>query len=166
MKTGFKAPRFGDRMRNTMQSLSPLSRCARICGLTSQEMIVGASPRPEHELLATRYFRSSKAGKATMRSAIVAAIRAALQACLPRSAADLLVALRMMLARRRSPSTAQWRSHSRAQRRRSRCFYASRSPVQLPNSRSAPCEKRSAAGAEIIILAERGAALSSSLARG
>ena len=119
-----------------MQSLSPLSRCARICGLTSQEMIVGASPRPEHELLATRYFRSSKAGKATMRSAIVAAIRAALQACLPRSAAELLVALRLMLAERRSPSGAQQRSHARAQRRRSRCFYASRSPVQLQHCRS------------------------------
>ena len=149
-----------------MQSLSPLSRCARICGLTSQEMIVGASPRPEHELLATRYFRSSKAGKATMRSAIVAAIRAALRACLPRSAAELLVALRLMLARRRSPSVPQQRSHARAQRRRSRCFYASRSPVQLEHCRAAPCAKRGAAGAEIIILAERCAARSSSLAGG
>ncbi|MFY9655043.1 MAG: hypothetical protein WAK01_00435 [Methylocystis sp.] len=149
-----------------MQSLSPLSRCARICGLTSQELIVGASPRPEHELLATRYLRSSKAGKATMRSAMVAAIRAALQACLPRSAADILVALRLMLAKRPSPSGAQWRSHSRARRRRRRCFYASRRPVQLQHLRAAPCEKRGAASADIIILAERCAALSSSLVRG
>lgn len=153
-------------MGKTMQSLSPLSRCARICGLTSQEMIVGASPRPEHELLATRYFRSSKAGKATMRSAIVAAIRAALKACLPRSAAELLVALRLMLGKRRSPSGAQSRSHSRAQRRRGRCFYASRSPVQLQQWRAAPCERRGGAGAEIIILAERCAALRSSLSWG
>lgn len=149
-----------------MQSLSPLSRCARICGLTSQEMIVGASPRPEHELLATRYFRSSKAGKATMRMAIVAAIRAALRACLTRSAADLLVALRLMLGERRSPSTTQWRSHSRAQRRRSRCFYESRSPIQVQHSSKAPCGKRGAAGAEIIVLAERCVARSTSLARG
>jgi hypothetical protein len=145
-------------MRQIMQSLTPLSRCARICGLTSQEMIVGASPRPEHELLATRYFRSSKAGKATMRNVIVAAIRAALGACLLRSAAELLVALRLMLAKRRSPSTAPARSHPRALRRRSRCFYTSRSPVQVQQFRAAPCGKRSPSGAEIIILAERCAA--------
>ena len=89
-----------------MQSLLPLLRCAQICGLTSQEMIVGARPRPEHELLAARYFRSSSVGKATMRTALVAAIRAALKASQTRSAAELLVALRMMLRERSGRSGA------------------------------------------------------------
>ncbi|MGA9598680.1 MAG: polysaccharide deacetylase, partial [Methylocystis sp.] len=105
-----------------MQSLSPLSRCAQICGLSSQEMILGASPRPEHELLAARYSRSSTVGKATMRSAMVAAIRAALRASQKRSAAELLVALRMMLGARRGRSGAP-------RRRSRRCFYESRRPV-------------------------------------
>jgi hypothetical protein len=140
-----------------MQPLSPLSRCARICGLTAQEMIVGASPRPEHELLAARYFHSSTVGKATMRTAMVAAIRAALQASQPRSAAEFLVALRMMLGKRRGRSGA-------ARRRSRRCFYGSRSPVQAFGG--TPREERLAASAEIVILAERRTALASSRAWG
>ena len=108
-----------------MQSLSPLSRCAQICGLSSQEMILGASPRPEHELLAARYSRSSNVGKATMRSAMVAAIRAALRASQKRSAAELLVALRLMLPGARRAAA----SHGAPRRRSRRCFYESRRPV-------------------------------------
>jgi hypothetical protein len=144
-------------MGTTMQSLLPLSRCAQICGLTSQEMIVGASPRPEHELLAARYFRSSTVGKATMRSAMVAAIRAALKASQTRSAAEILVALRMMLGERRGRSGAQ-------RRRDRRCFYESRRPVAI--SGGPPRTERGAASAVIVNFAERRAALASSRALG
>ncbi|HTO80344.1 MAG TPA: hypothetical protein VMJ31_11280 [Methylocystis sp.] len=140
-----------------MQSLSPLSRCAQICGLTSQEMIVGASPRPEHELLAARYSRSSTVGKATMRSAMVAAIRAALKASQTRSAAELLVALRMMLGGRRSRSGAPRRSSRR-------CFYECRRPV--PIFGGTPGNLRGAASADILDFAERRAVLASSRALG
>jgi len=140
-----------------MQSLLPLLRCAQICGLTSQEMIVGARPRPEHELLAARYFRSSSVGKATMRTALVAAIRAALKASQTRSAAELLVALRMMLR--------EWRGRSGAPRRRSRrCFYESRRPVAV--SSGTPRNQHGAASAVIVNFAERRAALASSRALG
>jgi len=139
-----------------MQALSPLSRCAQICGLTSQEMIVGASPRPEHELLAARYFHSSTVGKATMRTAMVAAIRDALQASQPRSAAELLVALRMMLGRRRGGPGA-------ARRRSRRCSSGGRSPLQ---PFGATFREERWASADIIILAERRAALASSRAWG
>jgi hypothetical protein len=140
-----------------MQSLSPLSHCAQICGLTSLEMIVGASPRPEHEFLAARYLRSSIVSKATMRSAMVAAIRAALLASQTRSAAELLIALRMMLGARRSRSGAP-------RRRSRRCFYESRRPVLVVGG-SAGAE-RGAASAVILSFAERRAALASSRALG
>ncbi|ARN83234.1 hypothetical protein B1812_21520 [Methylocystis bryophila] len=81
-----------------MQALAPLSCCAQICGLASSEMIVGAAPRPEHAFLAASYVQGSRAVKATMRSAMVTAIRAALKAYQMRSAAELLVALRVMIA--------------------------------------------------------------------
>ncbi|BDV39746.1 hypothetical protein [Methylocystis bryophila] len=134
-----------------MQSLSPLSRCAQICGLTPKELIVGASPRPEHEFLAARYYRSSTIGKARMRRAMVAAIRAALKAAEPRSAADLLVALRMMLGRRRGRS---WGA-----RRRTRRSHQSRCAVEAPVGR--PGDERGERGAIIVDFVERQAALAS-----
>jgi len=140
-----------------MQPLSPLSRCARICGLTSQELIVGASPSPEHEVLAARYFHSSTVGKARMRTAMVAAIRAALQASQPRSAAELLVVLRLMLGKRRDRSGA-------SRRRSRRCFYESRRPVQAYGGTRR--EARREASADIVILAERRAARTSGRASG
>lgn len=133
-----------------MQSLSPLSHCAQVCGLTSKEMIVGASPRPEYELLAARYFRSSTVGKATMRRAMVAAIRAALKASETRSAAELLIVLRMMLGARRSRSG----SPRRRSRRRA---YESRRGVEAPG-RKRP-DGRRAESADVVSLAERRAAL-------
>ncbi len=133
-------------------SLSPLARCSEVCGLTSKEMIVGASPRPEHEALAARYFRSSTAGRATMRRQMVAAIRAALKASETHSAAELLVVLRIMLGGRRERSGAP----RRQRRRRS---YESRRP--LGASVPARPEPRGAASADIVSLAERRAALSS-----
>jgi hypothetical protein len=91
-----------------MQSLLPLSLCTEICGLSPEELIIGARPRPEHEFLATRYFHSSSVVKATMRGAMVAAIRDALKASQTRPAAELLVALRVMLEGERSrPGEAQ-----------------------------------------------------------
>ena len=140
-----------------MSSLTPLSRCAQICGLSSQEMILGASPRPEYELLAARYSRSSTVGKATMRSAMVAAIRAALRASQNRSAAELLIALRMMLGARRGRSGAP-------RRRSRRCFYESRRPVAVFSG--SPRAERGAASAVIVNFAERRAALASSRALG
>lgn len=83
-------------------SLLPLALCTEICGLAPEEMIIGAKPRPEHELLAARYFHSSTLVKATMRGAMVAAIREALKASQARPAAEVLVALRVMLQRDRS----------------------------------------------------------------
>jgi len=136
-----------------MQSLLPLSRCARICGLTCQELIVGASPRPEHALLAARYNRSSTVGKARMRSAMVAAIRAALKASLTHSAAELLVALRTMLGERRNRFDAP-------RRRSRRCFYEIRRPVAAFGEW--PRAERGAASGVVIDFAERRAALASS----
>ncbi len=134
-----------------MPSLSPLSRCSQVCGLTSKEMIVGASPRPEHEVLAARYFRSSTVGKATMRRAMVAAIRAALKASETRSAAELLVVLRMMLGSRRDRSGAP-------RRRRRRRSYESRRAVEAAGPTR--LVDRGGGSAEIVSLAERRAALS------
>ena len=140
-----------------MQALSPLSRCAEICGLSAQELIVGGSPRPEHELLAARYFRSSAVRKATMRHAMVNAIRAALRASQTRSAADLLIALRMMLGSRRARTGAP-------RRRSRRWVHESRRPVQgvLADRR----EKREATNAVIINFADRQATRASSRASG
>ena len=94
-------------MATTMQALAPLSCCAEICGLASSEMIIGARPRPEHEFLAASYFHGSSVVKATMRGAMVAAIRAALGAYQMRPAAELLVALRVMLAGEQVESSSE-----------------------------------------------------------
>lgn len=101
-------------MDTTTQALLPLSLCAKICGLTSKEMIIGAKPRPEHEALAARYFYSPSAVKASMRGAMVSAIRTALRADQNCFAAELLVALRTMLAGNRSNSIAALSQHRRS----------------------------------------------------
>jgi hypothetical protein len=133
-------------MGMTTQALSPLSYCAEICGLTAREMIVGASARPEHEHMAAYYFRCSSVDQATMRRALVAAIRAALQSSETRLAADLLVALRMMLEGQRV--------HLSAGRRRSRGgFYRSRRAVE--GLIETDHEERATTGEVIVNLAER-----------
>jgi len=102
-----------------MRTLLPLSRCAKICGLDAKEMIVGAQPRAEHIRLAARYRRCSDANKQVMRSAMVQAIRAALQRSALVPAAELLTALRMMLAVERRVMGAG-RRRSKNSRRTSR----------------------------------------------
>jgi hypothetical protein len=102
-----------------MRTLLPLSRCAAICGLDAKEMIVGAQPRAEHLRLAARYRRCSDANKQVMRSAMVQAIRAALQRSAFVPAAELLTALRMMLAFE-SQMAKDGRLRSRSSRRASR----------------------------------------------
>lgn len=84
-------------MHKTTQALLPLARCAEICGLEPQEMIIGARPRPEHEILKARYFQGSSLAKATLRAGLVAAIRTAVDSRQERLAAELLIALRVML---------------------------------------------------------------------
>ncbi len=91
-------------MDKTTQALLPLSRCTEICGLEAQEMIIGARPRPEHEILKARYFQGSSMAKATLRAGLVAAIRTALHSRQERLAAELLVALRVMLVGEGAPS--------------------------------------------------------------
>lgn len=96
-------------MGRIIQELAPLSHCAEFCGLSAKEMIVGSTPRPEHALLAETYFCSPNSRKLMMRVAIVSAIRAALKdQHLPR-AAELLVALRVMLATGRGQVGAKGR---------------------------------------------------------
>ena len=139
-------------MNTAMQALLSLSHCAEICGLTSKEMIIGARPRPEHTLLATCYFRSSNADKTTLRVGMVAAIRAALNARQLRSAAELLVALRVMLAGERRHSSAPG---SQGRRGLPRC----RQPLQKFIETLG--DKRAPVGAVVLSLAERRANLAS-----
>ncbi|MFY9655946.1 MAG: hypothetical protein WAK01_05060 [Methylocystis sp.] len=106
-------------MNRTTQALLPLSRCEELCDLTPQEMIIGARPRPEHEELKARYRQGSSIAKATLRAGIVAAIRTALDSRQERLAAELLVALRVMLAgdRRHAGVARQGRRASSRYRR-------------------------------------------------
>lgn len=140
-------------MDRTTQSLLPLSRCAEFCGLTPQEMIIGARPRPEHEVLKARYIQGSSVAKATLRAGIVAAIRTALESCQERLAAELLVALRVMLAGERSPSGVGQRQTRRASSRYRR-------PIETFNETRGD----ELASAIVVNLAERRANLASNCA--
>lgn len=105
-------------MDKTTQTLLPLSRCAEICGLEPQELIIGARPRPEHAILKARYFQGSSLAKATLRAGLVAAIRNALHSGQERLAAELLVALRVMLAGEGAASCATRQSRRPSSRYR------------------------------------------------
>jgi hypothetical protein len=133
----------------TTQALAPLSRCADVCGLSPKEMIVGSRPRVEHGILAERYFCSSKSGKEAMRVAMVSAIRAALKDHQLRPAAELFVALRVMLAGRQG--------HLRAARRHDRRRFGQRRQA-FERFLETRCEQRAPASAVIVNLAERRAA--------
>ena len=89
-------------MGTRIEALAPLSRCAEICGLSSKEMIVGSRPGPEHAIVAELYFYSPNSRKTKLRAAMVSAIRAAVKDHQLRRAAELFVALRVMLTRRRA----------------------------------------------------------------
>jgi hypothetical protein len=134
-------------METKIQALAPLSRCAEICGLSAKELIVGSSPRPEHEILAGRYSSSSDSRKATMRVVMVSAIRAALKEHQLRPAAELLVALRMMLASQQSFVRDD------ATRRARRRLRQRRRPLErlIETDR----EERALASAVVVNLAER-----------
>ncbi len=133
-------------MATSIQALAPLARCAEICGLSANEMIVGSSPRVEQGILAERYFHSSKRGKATMRVAMVSAIRAALKDNQLRPAAEVFVALRVMLADRQDYVCATRRHDRRRICQRGR-------PGKLLSEKRA--EERALASAVVVNLAER-----------
>ncbi len=137
-------------MSTTIQALAPLSHCAEICGLSSEEMIIGSRPRPEHGILAERYFSSSNSRKATMRVVMVSAIRTALKDHQLLPAAELLVALRVMLAGQ------QGFVRDDAQRGARRRLRQRRRPLE-PFIETAR-EERAPASAVVVNLAERRAA--------
>jgi hypothetical protein len=94
------------------EQMVSIGRCAEISGLRSHEMVVGVSPTAKHEQLLARY-RSGEAGSQEgARAALVADIRAAVAQGAARRAADLLVALRRLLALR-EPASARGASPAR-----------------------------------------------------
>jgi hypothetical protein len=78
--------------------LMPIDRCAEISGLRSHEIVLGVSPCAKHDRLLSRYNRDR--GRDAARAMIVADIRNALEFGSTRRAADLLVVLRRLLAKR------------------------------------------------------------------
>lgn len=79
-----------------ISNLTPLTRCQRIAGLAAHEIVLGVTPGKKHERLLARY-RRGRGRKSAARVAIVADIRAALQAGARAEAADLLIVLRRLL---------------------------------------------------------------------
>jgi hypothetical protein len=80
------------------QDLIPIARCAEISGLLPHEMVLGVAPCALHEKLLASYL-APRGSRAATGAAIVADIRAALSLGAAARAADLLVALRQLLAR-------------------------------------------------------------------
>lgn len=76
-----------------------IGRCAEICGLRSNELVLGVSPSKKHERLLANY-RFGAHDDEGPHKALVADIRAAVAGGAARHAADLLVALRRLLAMR------------------------------------------------------------------
>jgi hypothetical protein len=121
-------------MGKAMRTLSPLSHCAKVCGLSAKEMIVGVEPRPEHLRLASRYDQCSLENKRLMRIAMVAAIRAALARAAYLPAAELFTALRLMLGGERRRCNGALR-RSRRSLYQSRCAVREASRVEQPADR-------------------------------
>ncbi len=105
------------------RALSPLSRCAEICGLKATEIILGAKPGPQHRRLVARYRSFVVGGRPYLYARIVADIRAALEICAMQQAADLFVVLRLLVgsseqrfARRAAPRRPKRRPGNRGGR--------------------------------------------------
>lgn len=76
--------------------MTPIDRCSEVAGLRPHEIVVGVTPSEKHERLLKRY--RSRRSRAAARVKLVADIRRAVSAGAARSAADLLIVLRRLLA--------------------------------------------------------------------
>ena len=84
-------------------ALTPLSRCAALCGLAPHEMIPGAIPSPSHQSLYESYLMLCDRGADFVRDLIVADMRRALDIGATPLAAELLLVLRRFLSFPREP---------------------------------------------------------------
>ncbi|WP_036255101.1 hypothetical protein [Methylocapsa acidiphila] len=75
-----------------------IAECAALCGLDSNEMILGVTPTIVHESLYASYMLHSKRGRKSVCEAIIADIRASLDLRELTQAADCLIVLRRFLS--------------------------------------------------------------------
>jgi hypothetical protein len=94
--------------------LAPIDFCRTAAGLGPHELLLGVTPGGRHERLLQKY-RSPRRSPAMARARIVADLRAALARGETGEAADLLVALRRLLAMDARPAQVV---HSRYARRK------------------------------------------------
>lgn len=81
--------------------LASVAQCAELCGLGSEEIVLGVAPSAMHASLYQSYLLHSREGSEAVRDMIVADIRAALDLGDKKRAADLLIVLRRLLSERR-----------------------------------------------------------------
>ncbi|MBY6242745.1 hypothetical protein [Methylosinus sp. Sm6] len=74
-----------------------VSECAALAGLSSNELVLGASPSAKHRSLLSSYLLNAHRGLEAVRELIVADLRRFLDLGVPARAADLLIVLRMLL---------------------------------------------------------------------
>lgn len=77
----------------------PLAECSASTGLAPSETILGVSPSDKHEKTLSSYLLNSHRGAAVVRDILVADIRGFIDLGLPHVAADLLIVLRLLLAK-------------------------------------------------------------------
>jgi len=75
----------------------PLRECAAIAGLDSEELVVGARPRPRHWRILSGYLANLDKGPAVVCGLIIADLRAYLDLGAKERAASVLVVLRLLL---------------------------------------------------------------------
>lgn len=74
-----------------------VSQCATQAGLASNELVLGAIPSCEHDVLLESYMLNAHRGLCAVRAMIVADLRGFLDLGVPARAADLLIVLRLLL---------------------------------------------------------------------
>lgn len=80
--------------------LMTVTRCAELCGLGPEEIMLGVSPSATHDSLYDSYLLHRQRGWAGVRDMIVADLRMALDLGAKKHAADLLIVLRRFLSGR------------------------------------------------------------------
>lgn len=81
--------------------LMTVARCAELCGLGPEEIVLGVSPSAMHDSLFDSYLLQRHLTWAGLRDMIVADLRMALDLGAKKRAADLLIVLRRFLSARR-----------------------------------------------------------------
>lgn len=81
--------------------LVSVAHCADLCGLGSEEIVLGVTPSAMHASLYDSYLLRRRSGSEAIREMIVADIRTALDLGAKKRAADLLIVLRRLLSERR-----------------------------------------------------------------